>query len=94
MGILNLCCASSLSENSRRIRAYYRAFVLDNYSKPPEFFNPANLQYFDDFYSAESTNGVQNPVYSNWWVSVTKADIDGALPIKNAMHTYLIRSLA
>lgn len=83
---------SGLTENSHRLRVYYRAFLEENYSKPPEFYSPANLQYFDDFYSAD-VGTVQNPVNTAWWSSVTQADIDAAFPTKNAMHAHLTRAL-
>jgi len=89
-----ICCGSGrLSENSRRLRVYYRAFLEENYSKPPEFYSPANLRYFDDFYSADLEE-VQNPLNAAWWPSVTQADIDAAFPTRNAMHAHLTNSLA
>ena len=93
MTVLNVCCGrpSKQTLNSQRILVFYRAFLGEHYSKPPEFYNSTNLQYFDDFYS-EDVGGIQNPVNSAWWSSVTQADIDAAFPIKNAMHAYLTRA--
>jgi len=93
MTIINICCAGRLSENSRRLRVFYRAFLEENYCKPPEFYNAMNLPYFDDFYAAASVNGMPNPVHTEWWPSVTQRDIDEAFPTKIAMHAYMTNSL-
>jgi hypothetical protein len=74
------------------MRVFYKAFVEKNYTKPPEFYNAANLQYFMDFY-AEDVAGMQNPVQTDWWPSVTQRDIDDAFPTRIAMHAYLSMSL-
>jgi hypothetical protein len=92
VAILKKCCTRPLSENSRRLRSFYRAFLEENYNKPPEFYSASDLQYFFDFY-AEDVRGMQNPVQTDWWPSVTQKDIDEAFPTRIAMHTYLSNSL-